>query len=326
MKIAILGSICYDRVQTHRGEIKESFGGITYNVAALESLIDDDTELVPIALVGYDRYDEVVGLLSGYRGVSTEGIVRMDDMKIASVQLVYKTISERTEALLYVPPPLTEEQLDLAASCDVICVNFITGQELTLDTFRNLREKASGHIHLDIHNRISVWTPEGPRKFVGLPEWREWLACADTVQMNEFEVEQLLKREVRTDEEYLEAAAELVQAGPKSVSLTLGPKGSIIAYHRDGEVYGLVWPAAELGEVIDTTGCGDSYSAGFVWSYVQKRDIVWANAGGNVVGGVNCVTPGIGNLQKARDMDGLVPTAWPELASRIAAGWGGDKF
>ena len=332
MRIAILGTICYDRVLTHLGETKESFGGITYNVAALESLIDDGTQLVPIANVGYDRYDQVIELLSGYRGVSTEGLVRMDDMKIASVELVYKTISERSEALLYIPPPLSEAQLDLAASCDAILLNFITGQEMKLDTLRALKAKAKGHLHLDIHNVISIWTPEGPRKFVGLPDWQSWLANADTVQMNEFEVEQLLRRDVRTEGKYLEAAAEVLCAGPMAVAVTLGPSGSVMAYRRqeapgaDPVTYGIEWPAAELGKVVDTTGCGDSYSAGFIWSYLQSRDLVRANAAANIVGGVNCITPGIGNLQKAREMDTLIPQAWPELAERVAGGWIGDRL
>ena len=252
----------------------------------------------------------------------------MDDMETASVKLVYESISKRSEALVNVPPPLTDEQLVLAADCDAVLVNFITGQELTLPRMRQLREAARGHVHLDVHNKISSWLPEGGREFIGLPDWREWFACCDTVQMNEFEIELVLGRDVKTVTEYLAAANELLDAVSIAAMITLGPKGSILAYQneRDGEVYGCEWPAAELGDVIDTTGCGDSFSGGFIWSYLQKRDPVWANAAANVVGGVNCTTPGIGNLTRARQMEQLIPLAFPTLTASIDDGWCGERL
>lgn len=324
MKIAILGTVVYDEIVTHRGERKQSFGGITYNVAALESLVDDETQLVPVAQVGYDRYDDVLSLYGMYRGVVTDGLRRMPDRKNAHVQLVYTSVTARTEHMEHVPPPLAPEQLDLAAECDAILVNFITGRELNRAQFQGLGRRAKEHLHLDVHNKITEWTPEGNRRFVGLPEWREWLACVTTVQMNEFEVEQVLGREVAGAEGYLKAAAELVGAGPRAAMLTLGPQGSVMAYRADDGIRGAAWPAANLGTVIDTTGCGDSFSAGFLWSYLLRRDMMWANAAANVVGDVNCITPGIGNLGMARDMDNLIPKAWPGLAKRLKDRWQGD--
>ena len=324
MRIAVLGTVVYDEIVTHLGERKESFGGITYNIAALASLIDEQTQLVPIAQVGYDRYDDVLQHYAQYAGVVTDGLRRMPDRRNPHVQLVFQSITERTEQMQYVPPPLDPEQIALAASCDAVIVNFITGMELDLDAFRGLT--GGGHLHVDIHNKITRWTPEGAREFVGMPDWKEWFAAADTVQMNEFEVEHLLRRQVRGDEAYLQAAAEIVGAGPKAAMVTLGPDGSALAYDRAGVTYGCRWPAADLGQVIDTTGCGDSFSAGFLWFYLKRRDMVWANAAANVVGDVNCITPGIGNLDRARNMDELIPQAFGEKAGLLAQHWPGERL
>jgi sugar/nucleoside kinase (ribokinase family) len=324
MKIAVIGTFCDDEITTHLGEVKRSWGGIMYNLAALESIIDDDTQIVPIAQVGYDHYDAISEVITGYRGVVTLGLSRLDDVAGATVQLVYKSITERTERLINIPPAITDEQMEIANDCDVVVVNFITGQEFDLKRFRRLRETVKGHLHLDIHNLIAIWTPEGPREMVGLPHWQEWLTGMDSVQMNEFEVELILQRKIRTESEYIAAAKELVEAGPKAVMLTLGPLGSILAYQADDGIRGCVWPASELGDVIDTTGCGDSFGAGFTWYYMQSRDIVWANAAANAVGGVNCITPGIGGLGRAKDMTTLLPQAFGDRAKQLSTGWLGE--
>jgi len=329
MKIAILGTVVYDDIITHLGEHRQSYGGITYNVAALGSLVDENTELVPIAQVGTDRYDEVVELFRSFGRISTDGMNRMPDRKTPMVKLRFTSITARTENLLYVPPPLTEDQLALAAECDIVLVNFITGQELDANALYSLGrdvKKRDGHLHVDIHNSISEWTESGEREFVGLRDWRKWVAQATTVQMNEFEVEHVLHRPVRGSDEYLAAAAEIAAAGPRGAMITLGPQGSVLAYHRDDGIYGCVWPAADLGTVIDTTGCGDSFSAGFVWFYLQNRDMVYANAAANVVGDINCITPGIGNLQRAREMPDLLPQAFGERVDRLTSGWVGHRL
>lgn len=328
MRIAILGTIVFDDILTHLGEQNQSFGGITYNVAALGSLVDSGVELVPIAQVGADRYDEAVELFQTFGNVSTEGLARREDLLMPTVKLVFTSITERTENLLHVPPPLSAEQHELAATCDAVLVNFITGQEMDADGLDSLGRRVraqGGHLHVDIHNSISRWNDDGEREYVGLEEWQKWVAQAHTVQMNEFEVEQVLGRTVRGTEEYMRAAAEICSAGPDAVMITLGPLGSVMAHRRDDGIYTLDWPAADLGTVIDTTGCGDSFSAGFVVSYLRTRDLVYANAAANVVGDVNCITRGIGNLHRAREMDALLPQAFGNRAEKLGTDWIGER-
>jgi sugar/nucleoside kinase (ribokinase family) len=51
--------------------------------------------------------------------------------------------------------------------------------------------------------------------------------------------------------------------------LTLGAAGSIAI--RNGET--IAEPALPLEKVIDTTGCGDAFQAGFTAEYIESRDI-----------------------------------------------------
>lgn len=66
-------------------------------------------------------------------------------------------------------------------------------------------------------------------------------------------------------------------------NMSLGEKGSV-TYHR-GQAYRVA--AEKVETIVDTTGCGDSYHAGFVCSYMQKGDIVEAmHTGSRIAAGV----------------------------------------
>ena len=62
-------------------------------------------------------------------------------------------------------------------------------------------------------------------------------------------------------------------------NVTLAAKGSVTYHH--GAEYRV--KAVPVDEVIDTTGCGDSYHAGFVCSYMKDGDIITAMNEGSMV-------------------------------------------
>ncbi|MGJ6961792.1 carbohydrate kinase family protein [Streptosporangium sp. G11] len=68
-----------------------------------------------------------------------------------------------------------------------------------------------------------------------------------------------------------EAALSLLADGPSAVLVTLGADGSLIA---DAEGLTRV-PALDV-PVVDTTGCGDAYCAGFIAGLVDGRDVAGA--------------------------------------------------
>jgi sugar/nucleoside kinase (ribokinase family) len=81
-----------------------------------------------------------------------------------------------------------------------------------------------------------------------------------------------------TGEQDPEKAAEaLLARGPATVIVTLGGDGSLVATRRDVRRV----PAPPV-EVVDTTGCGDAYSAGFITGLAHGRDVLesarWGSA------------------------------------------------
>jgi len=53
---------------------------------------------------------------------------------------------------------------------------------------------------------------------------------------------------------------------------TLGESGSVS--YKNGEEF--ICPAVKVAKVVDTTGCGDSYQAGFIMDYLKNKNILSA--------------------------------------------------
>ncbi|UCH35954.1 MAG: carbohydrate kinase family protein [Armatimonadota bacterium] len=338
MRISVIGAIVHDEITTADGARRESFGGITYNMAALSSIVSDDTSICPIANVAEDRWDEVVELLARYPLVTTDDVQRVPG-KLTAAKLVYTSPTWRDETVLHPMRPLTTERLTGAFDSDAVLVNFINGSELDLETFAALRENARGFLHLDVHSKVAHWDAEGKKSQVPFEGWQEWLSRVDAAQMNEFECEMTVGRKLREQQDFVQAGAEIVEAcsakrragghgeaGAPIVLITLGPLGSVLVYRRADGIFWVANPALAVEQVVDTTGCGDSFSAGFLWNYFQCREPAKANAAANIVAGVNCTVAGIGHLEAARGALERIPTAFPELGARIMAGWPGEKL
>lgn len=99
-----------------------------------------------------------------------------------------------------------------------------------------------------------------------------------------------------------EAIQQLAKRGPKVVIITLGEQGILL---WDGKETVAV-PAFEPAKVIDTTGAGDTFSAGFSVGMVEKMDWVSAAQLGNAVSAIKIGSVGARNgvpsLQQAKEL------------------------
>ncbi|MCC5578638.1 sugar kinase [Microtetraspora sp. AC03309] len=96
-----------------------------------------------------------------------------------------------------------------------------------------------------------------------------------------------------------EAAAALLGEGVTSVLVTLGGEGSLVAT-SDGHTR---IPALDV-PVVDTTGCGDAYCAGFIAGLLGGRDVIGAARLGTAV-----AARVAGGLGSDADLDGVDPAA-----------------
>lgn len=97
---------------------------------------------------------------------------------------------------------------------------------------------------------------------------REALKYIDILKVNEHEAEVLTGFK-----DFKQAALQLAEWGVKEVLLTLGSLGSII--YAEGTFYKI--PAYPAKNVVDATGCGDTYSMGYL--YMRNKGTSYEEAG-----------------------------------------------
>lgn len=160
------------------------------------------------------------------------------------VQAVYATANPFSpdDAALFHLGPLTNRDL----SVDVLQAVARKGKVVSLDVQRFVRKVAHGEV------RTADWR----EKAAGLPYVHILKAGEEEATVLSGETE--AKR----------AALRLAAYGPAEVIITLGRKGSVILSH--GQFFSI--PALPAKTVVDPTGCGDTYMAGYLYQRLRSAD------------------------------------------------------
>ena len=93
------------------------------------------------------------------------------------------------------------------------------------------------------------------------PELKHWARSGEVnlIKPNADELASLVGRELRTLGEVIDAGRELIDTGLEIALVSLGPDGAIAITADD-----VVWASATAPDVINTTGAGDAFLAGFL--------------------------------------------------------------
>ncbi len=259
---AVIGSSILPGVET-RATISTQGGGAAANVASWLSV--SGTPAYLIARVGDDAAGQtVLAELDKYGVEHSQTII--PDMNTGVVIVLVDALGERT----MFPDSGANSGLSLAdlPPLDEITAVYLSGYPLVnpksregaLDILRSVKERG-----LPV-----IFDPStvGVLLEVGLIQVRGWLELVDVVILNEEEAHFLSGKK-----NPIEAAAELLKSTPLVV-IKRGGNGAL-AQARGSSV---VQISAIEAVVVDTTGAGDAFAAGFI--------LVWAN-GGELVDALN---------------------------------------
>lgn len=164
--------------------------------------------------------------------------------------------NDRTQRVLERADPFTVDEMR-EVNAGVYHLGSLLSDDFSTEVVKYLSTK--GRISIDAQGYLRE--VRGEKVYpIDWAEKREILAHTDIIKVNEHEME------VITGLTDPRAAAKcLAECGVKEVCVTLGSEGSIIL--AEGKFYDI--PAYEPKEIVDATGCGDTYSAGYLWCRAQ---------------------------------------------------------
>lgn len=256
--ICCIGHITLDKVITPRFEAHMPGGTAFYFAKALKNFNHDGFKLV--TSLGDTEMDVVEELRA-------DGI---DVDVIPSRKSVYfenkygEDMNNRTQRVLAKADPFTEENLKDVDS-RIYHLGTLLADDFDIDVIKALAGK--GIVSVDVQGYLRKVVGEDV-VHVDYDKKREAMPYISILKANEKEMEVL----TGTSDPH-EAARILSDWGCKEVLLTLGDKGSLI--YTGGEFYNI--PALPPTDLVDATGCGDTYMAGYL--YKRSRGASYQEAG-----------------------------------------------
>ncbi|HEV2131723.1 MAG TPA: carbohydrate kinase family protein [Longimicrobiaceae bacterium] len=281
-RLGVIGTLVWDRIWQRGADAVqaqpiEEWGGIAYSLAALGAYRPHGWEIVPILKVGEDRAPEAWSFLRSVPGLDLGRAVQVVPHPNNRVELRYHDADRRCERLTGGVPPWHWAELEpLVEELDALYLNFISGFEMELADLKQLRSRFVGPIYADIHSLLLGRTADGRRVPQPLSGWREWLRCADAVQLNEDELATLA---VSWGDPW-HFAVDALDQETRLLLVTRGPAGADYFAEAGLADDPLEWPrlrsaavhrAAQLrtGRIAppsgalsgDPTGCGDVWGS-----------------------------------------------------------------
>jgi sugar/nucleoside kinase (ribokinase family) len=165
----------------------------------------------------------------------------------------------RTQRVLQKADAFTTEQL-LNIEAKIFHLGPLLADDISINIIKLLSQK--GKVSLDVQGYLrkveneKVFSTDWPGK-------KEALKYVHILKANETEMETLTGS---SDVE--EASKVLFNWGVKEIVITLGSKGSVI---YDGSDFYTIPAFSPATSVVDATGCGDTYMAGYLYKRIQKK-------------------------------------------------------
>jgi ribokinase len=221
-----------------------------------------------VGKAGFDREGEMQVKEFRKEGVDIDGILRSETGKSGTVM---GFVDKRGQRALYISSglndtlDLSEIKLDYASSTKFLHLTSFVG-----DLPFRAQKKLLGLLPREV--KIS-FDPGALYARRGMAQLEPFIRRAHVMMPNSVELEQ-----ITGETDYVAGADVLIERGVKIVAVKLGKRG---AYVTDGRQRNVL--DAFEAEVVDTTGAGDAFCAGFLYGLLNHKDLYDCGKFGNFV-------------------------------------------
>ncbi len=292
VKLTIIGTITRDTITFPDRKSIRSFGGILYNILPLSLLAPEDFTISPVCNLGSDIYDKMINYLKRLKNVDLRGISRVGE-KNNHVHLYYNKKWNKKEILENLVPKIEFHQVEPYLDSDYIQINFISGFDIELESLNKIRQKSKARIFIDLHSLILGIKKNGERFFKVPVLWEEYFKIADIVQMNFKEMQVISKRKMNSKRELEKFAEKILELGPEILLVTCGREGALLYYREKRKIVFYHTSSLKFKDMIDPTGCGDVFSAGFLLAYLKINNAELSSEFANFLAGMKSRFSGI---------------------------------
>lgn len=197
--------------------------------------------------------------------------------------------NNRTQRVLAKADPFTVEKIQ-HIEAKIFHLGSLLSDDFSLDVIKYLSKK--GILSVDAQGYLREVRGENVYP-IDWCEKKKALKYVHILKVNEHEAKVLTGLD-----DYQAAARQLAEWGVKEVLLTLGSEGSII--YAENSFYYI--PAYPPKEVVDATGCGDTYMLGYL--YMRNKGVSYEEAG--------CFAAALSTvkLEKSGPFSGTEEDAW----------------
>jgi adenosine kinase len=294
-KIAVIGPIPRDHIVTHQGDLIQKWGCITHPAIALSVLAGDEIEIIPVTHLRKVDVDNVKEVFQDYPGLNLNYLTSKNDQGDI-ISLKFVDMNNRLERQTGFMDPILPEDIKNLLSCNIFVFVPISDYEISLDTLKFLKTKSKGTVVFDAHGPTTACLFNGERQRKFWIDRDQWLPYIDVLKMNleeaqaswykkEYETSDFSEAPTVDRDELRKFARHCLALGIKCVYITVDSRGCLVYYKEKGKLKEEMVKAVQVENVIDTTGCGDSFAGGIGFGLLQNpTDYIGAARYGNALG------------------------------------------
>ena len=238
------------------GTVSISLGGVGRNIAHNMALMGVQTRL--LTAWGEDANGKLFSDSCAELGIDISHGLKVPGGATSTYLYIADEQGEMALALSdmsiceYITPEYLAKQMPVLQNAEVVVID----DNLPEDSIRYLADNCKAPLFCD---PVSVTKAS---KLVSV------LDKIHTLKPNRLEAELLTGISITDNDSAEKAARALLAKGVKRVFLSMGSNGVLAA---EGER--VLWQGNMPGNMVNTTGCGDAFTAALVWAYLQEADL-----------------------------------------------------